>query len=434
MTITMSKRQLDRYEIINRLIRKEINGITAANLLSLSVRHTKRLKVKVKEKGPQGLIHARKGRPSNNQIGGEEKNKIVSLLRKHYYDFGPTFAAEKLSELHGFTRDPKTIRIIMIAEELWKPKPKRKKQPHRSWRERKASYGEMQQFDGSYEYWFEDRGTECCLLAAIDDATGKITKAKFDTDEGVFPVFGFWKEYLEQNGQPRTVYLDKFSTYKMSQKTAQNNHNLLTQFQRAADEIHMELITAHSPEAKGRVERLFNTLQDRLIKELRLAGISTIVQANIFLDKIFIPKFNQQFNVQPRNKIDLHQKLSMSEMKKLESVFSRQTKRVVQNDFTLSFHNQWYQLTKDQVATVQKKDEVLMEERIDGSIHIRLRGKYLNYALLPERPKKQKQPWILAANQRAVYIPPPDHPWRRKFTLPAPAGRCQTSSHPPNAS
>lgn len=413
MTITMSKRQLDRYEIINRLIRKEINGTIAARLLCLSVRQTKRLRVRVKEKGPQGLIHTGKGKQAHNRISEKERGTIISLLRKHYYDFKPTFAAEKLREAHNIDHDPKTIRTIMIAEELWKPRQKRKKQPHRSWRERKASYGEMQQFDGSYEYWFEDRGPKCCLLAAIDDATGKITKAKFDTDEGVFPVFGFWKEYLEQNGQTRTVYLDKFSTYKMNQKTAQNNHDILTQFQRAADEIHMELITAHSPEAKGRVERLFQTLQDRLIKELRLVNISTIEQANVFLNKVFIPKFNQQFSVEPRNKNDLHKKLSVKEIKELESIFSRQTPRIVHNDFTISFDKQWHQLTKDQPVTVQKKDRVIMEERIDGTIHIRLRGKYLNYTLLPERPKKQKQPWILAANQRTVYIPPANHPWRQ---------------------
>lgn len=413
MTITMSKKQIDRYEIIKRLIRKEINGTETARLLCLSIRQIKRLKAKVKKHGPQGLIHAGQGRRSNNQVDEKEKLKIVALLREHYYDFGPTFAAEKLSEKHNIDRDPKTIRSIMIAEELWKPKQKRKGSSFRSWRERKASYGEMQQFDGSYEYWFEDRAPKCCLLASIDDATGIVTQAKFDQHEGVFPVFGFWKAYLERQGQPRAIYLDKFSTYKMNQKTAQNNHDTLTQFQRAADELHLDLITAHSPQAKGRIERLFETLQDRLIKELRLAGISTIEEANIFLEKVFFPKFNRQFSVGSRNEIDLHKKLSAKEITKLESIFSRQNKRIAHNDFTISFNNQWYQLTKDQPATVQKKDVVIMEERLDGSIRVRLRGKYLNYELLPERPKKQDQPWILAANQPAVYVPPANHPWRQ---------------------
>lgn len=395
--IPMSQKELNRYDIIKRLIRKEINGHKAADLLRLSTRQIRRLKAKIKEYGAVGLIHGNRGKPSNHQIPIKEKKKIVSLLHRHYYDFGPTLAGEKLSEVHHLTRDPKTIRQIMINEKLWQPKTKRQKTEYRSWRQRKLGFGEMVQFDGSYEYWFEDRADKRCLLASIDDATGKIIKAKFGQHEGVFPVFNFWLDYLEKHGKPHSIYLDKFSTYQMTQKIALENHDLKTQFQRALEELHIEPIFANSPQAKGRVERLFGTLQDRLIKELRLNNISTIKDANEFLEKTFIPTFNTKFSVESKTRANFHTQLSLKEQKQLESIFSRQTPRTVQNDFTISFKNQWYQLTKGQPATVCKKDSVIIEERLDGTIQIRLRGKYLNYQVLPFRPKRQTQPWILAA-------------------------------------
>lgn len=420
--ITMSAKELDRFQIIKKLIGKHINGTEAASLLRLSVRQVKRLKANMINFGAKGLIHGSRGQKSHNQIKEKEKKKIVRLLRKHYHDFKPTFANEKLSENHGINRDPKTIRQIMIDEGLWKPRKKKKQLQHRQWRERKSCYGEMIQFDGSYEHWFEDRNNtgEVCLLAAIDDASGKITKAKFDHDEGVFPVFGFWKEYIEANGKPRSIYLDKFSTYNLNHKLAKESNDTLTQFERAANELRIELIKANSPQAKGRVERLFNTLQDRLIKELRLQNISTIDEANLFLEKTFLPKFNAKFSVKPRNKTNLHQNINQKEIRQLPGIFSRQTKRTILNDFTFSFNKQWYQLTKEQPATICKKDKVIVEERLDKTVYIRLRGKYLNYKILPARPIKTNgtQPWIIAKtteqiNSSQAQTPPPNHPWRK---------------------
>lgn len=418
--ITMSHQEIKRYDIIKKLINKDLNGSAAAELLGLSVRQVRRLKVKVKQKGAAGLVHANRGKLSNRKIPEGERQKIVKLISRHYSDFKPGFAAEKLKERHHIVRDPKTIRQIMIDEGLWKPKVK-KKNVHRSWRQRKASFGEMLQFDGSYEHWLEDRnGTgEICLLAAIDDATGIVTKAKFDTDEGVFPVFGFWQEYINANGKPYAIYVDKFSTYKMNQKVAVENHDTKTQFERAMSELNIEPIIAHSSQAKGRVERLFHTLQDRLIKELRLANISTVATANEFLEKTFLPEFNARFSVEPRTKINLHQKLNQTEIKKLDSVFSRQYSRTVRSDWTVSFNKQWHQLTKQQPVTVCKNDVIRVEQRLDGTVHFRLRGKYLNYELLPERAQKLNQnskniPWVIPANQpRQHSKPAADHPWRK---------------------
>lgn len=418
--ITMSKKELTRYEIIKRLIRKEISSSKAASLLGLSVRQIKRLKLRVRRDGAKGLLHASRGKSSHNRLSEEERTKIIKLLHQHYHDFGPTFASEKLFEKHQLKHDPKTIRQIMIDEELWKPKKKENRSIHRQWRERKSAYGEMIQFDGSYDHWFEDRkdSNEICLLAAIDDATGRLVMAEFASHEGVLPVFDFWQKYLSTQGRPQLIYLDKFSTYHQNQAAAFENGSTLTQFQRAMDELRIEVIPANSPQAKGRVERLFGTLQDRLIKELRLADISSIESANQFLKETFIPKFNHKFAVVPRSTSNLHQRLSTREQNGLLGILSKQTERTVQNDFTFTLKNQWYQIIREQKLAVCRKDTVIVEERPNGSIFVRLRGRYLNYHLLPQRPVREAKPelQVLTTPKKEKPIPkspPSNHPWRQ---------------------
>lgn len=414
--LTMTNREINRHSIIKKLLDKEINGTAAADLLKLSVRQIKRLKAKVKQFGPKALIHAGRGKLSNRRMPDEERKTIAEILEQKYPDFKPTFASEKLFENHNIKRDPKTIRAIMIEENLWKPGKKKKNEYH-SWRKRKSCYGEMLQFDGSYHRWVEDRGEEWCLLAAIDDATGIPTKAKFDTDEGTLPVFKFWKEYTEKHGKPHSIYLDKFSTYKMSQRVATENHETQTQFQRAMSQLGIEPITAHSPQAKGRIERLFNTFQDRLVKEMRLKNISTMEDANRFLEAEFLPNYKTKYAVEPESKTNIHQPLNQKEKKKLDSIFSKQTTRLVRNDFTVSFNNQWHQLEKQQPATVRKQDTILVEEWLDGSIHFSIRDKYLNTKIITERPQKTKQTnWIIPAKKRD-YAPAANHPWRGRFIL-----------------
>jgi transposase len=410
----MSLKEVRKYDIIKKVIGKELNGSEAAELLNLTIRHIRRLKKKVKENGIKGLIHGSRGKKSNRRIPDKEKQKIITMLREHYSDFGPLLASEKLEERHKIKRDKGTIRTIMIAEGLWEPK-RKKKEKHRAWRQRKASKGEMLQYDGSYEYWFENRSEKCCLLAGIDDADGHVW-AKFDDHEGVEPTFNYWREYIERFGKPSSIYVDKFSTYSMNHKLAKENPDTLTQFERAMRELNIGIIHAHSPQAKGRVEKLFKTLQDRLIKELRLNNISTIKEANEFLEKEFLPKFNAKFMVEPRTKANLHRKLNTREKSRLDSIFSRQYERVVRNDFTISHGNNWYQLEKIQPVTICKRDTVIAEGRMDGSIRFRLRGKYLNYKLLPERPRKlnsgkDKLQWVIA--KTTAHTPAANHPWRQ---------------------
>jgi len=373
-----------------------------------------RIKGAVKETGAAALVHGNRGRQGNRRIPEKEKEKIIRILKEKYPDFPPTHAKEKLEANHNIFRAVKTIRGIMTQEKLWQPKKSRKKSEHRQWRQRKSQYGEMQQFDGSYHAWFEERiAGRQCLLLSIDDATGQITKAKFDDHEGVFPVFDFWREYLLVNGRPRSIYTDKFSTYKMNQQLAKENADTKTQFQRALNELQIEPIFAHSPQAKGRVEKVFNTLQNRLVKEMRLKNIGRIQEANRFLADEFIPGFNQKFAVGAMNKGDAHRRLLAAGKNNLDHVFSRHEHRVVQNDFTISYKKQWYQLTKEQGVTVCKRDRVLVEESRDGSIKIKLRGKPLNCCQLPERPKKTNgKTWVIAGHKKTSK-PAADHPWRK---------------------
>lgn len=415
--INMSNKELSKYEVINNLLSKKINGTEASKQTRLSIRQIQRLKIRVAKDGAKGLIHGNRGKDSNRKIKDDITEKALEHIKEKYSDFGPKFASEKLYKNHQIKLSKEKVRQIMIEEELWKPKLRKKNKQHRCWRPRKAQEGDMVQFDGSYHKWFEDRAPECCMLAAIDDATGKIKDIEFAYNESVISVFGFWKNYVLEHGKPIIIYLDKYSTYKINHKAAVDNKDLLTQFERACKELDIKLIKANSPQAKGRVERLFKTLQDRLVKELRIHNISDPVAATKFARETFIPEFDEMFSVVPEKKGNMHRELTSIEKKNLDSIFSIHKTRVVNNDFTISFENKWFQLDQKQPVLVLKKSKVLVETRIDGSIHLSLKGKYLNFKELPERPKKiidVKLP-ALASAVPVQWKPPKDHPWRQPF-------------------
>ncbi len=413
--ITMTEKELIRYEIIKDLIDKKINGTDASKMIGISVRQTKRLKQAVIKFGPEGIAHSGRGKDSNRKINSQKLEEIESLLKEKYFDFGPTFATEKLFEINGIVVGKETVRNIMTTLNLWEPRSrKNSKKKWHVWRARKDNYGEMQQFDGSYHVWFG--GIETCLLLSVDDATGKITHAKFDINESTVAVFKFWLEYFTKQGLPVSIYLDKFSTYKVNHKNAVDNKDMITQFQRAMAQVGVRPIVAHSPEAKGRVERMNKTLQDRLVKELRLAGITTIEEANKFLEE-YIHKFNTQFAVVANRRKNLNQKIDKITKEKLTQIFSIQKERVVNNDYTVRFETKYYQLHRTQPTTVYKKDRILVETHLNGEIMLRLRGCYLNYELLPNRPEKEiniKLP-ALTKQEQGDYRPPINHPWRQSF-------------------
>lgn len=417
-SITMTQKELSRYEVIKRLIKDEINGTEAALELNLSIRQTKRLKAGVKKLGILGVIHKNRGKSSNRKIPDKNIEKLKQVVNKEYHDFGPTFASEKLAEIQKIKISKEKLRQLMINWGLWKPKPRKVNNQYRRWRPRKEYYGQMEQFDGSYHKWFEDRAPACCLLASIDDAQGKITKLRFVDWEGVKAAFTFWKKYVEEQGKPVSIYLDRHSTYKQNQKSVFDDPEALTQFERAMKDLDIEVIHAYSPQSKGRIERLFETLQDRLIKELRLAGINNKKEANEFAQKVFIPKFNAKFAVLPFKPGNLHRPLTDTDKKNLDRIFSVQNNRVVNNDFTVRYKRRWFQLGKKQPTLVLKKDKVTIEERLNGQIFISLKGKYLIYQLLPKRPEKIINiPIIGLTRNKARWKPPLNHPWKRSFAF-----------------
>lgn len=423
--ITMTTREAKRYEVITDLLAKKIDQSQAASLLGLSTRQVKRIKVAVKLLSIQGVIHGNRGQPSNRRIEQDVIDSAIAHLRKDYHDFNPLLAQEKLKELNDITLSSEKVRQLMIFEKLWKPRKRKGEKKQHHWRERKDNYGEMQQFDGSYHNWFEGRnkeevGTEQCLLLSVDDATGQITGAMFDYNEGVIAVMKFWKAYSQTHGLPVSIYLDKFSTYKVNHANAVDNSELITQFKRAIDQqLGVTLISAHSAQAKGRVEKMNGTLQRRLVKEMRLKNICTIEDANRFLKDVYIPQFNAQFAVVPKKDADLHRPLTDDQIQKLDSILSVHSERKVNNDYTVQFNNTCYQLDEIQPTTVYKKDTVIIEEHLNGDVKIAKNQHHLHYTILPERPKKVIEVKLAALTNRkqSTYIPPANHPWRRPLFM-----------------
>lgn len=405
----MSQQEINRVSVLKQIELKQLTQVAAAKVMGLSDRQTRRLMVAYRARGSSGIVHGLRGQPSNHQLKPELADTAISIVRAHYGDFGPTFASEKLAEIHNINIRPETLRRLMTASGLWRPK-QRKVAKYYERRERKACYGEMLQFDGSDHQWFEERAPRCSLLANIDDATNT-TYLRFARYEGTASVMDHFKRHIEYYGKPNSIYLDRHSTYKVNHKNALDEV-MLSQFERACKELGIEVIHAYSPQAKGRVERLFNTLQDRLVKELRLRGISTINEANVFLEKEFTPKFNKRFTVKPRQSANLHFALSSKE--DLDQILSMQHKRVVGNDFTIRFKNNWLQLAKQQPTLVLPKKKVTIEERLDNTLHLRLNNQYLDYKILTERPPQQVQPIALttAVFKRPIHRPAQNHPWR----------------------
>lgn len=404
-----------RLTVIEEVLSGTITNSTAAVKLNLTVRQIQRLKKKFRINGYDSLIHGLRGKTGSRKTNINLENNIVKLIKEKYWDFGPLLAFEKIKYIHQINIGKDAVRAIMIRNDIWKSK-KRKRGEYFSWRDRRSSYGELQLFDGSYHDWFEGRNPEipeACLLAAIDDATGRITDATFGHNESVEAVFSFWKSYVRLNGMPTEIYLDKFSTYKINHPKAVDNAELMTQFGRASKTLGINLICANSPQAKGRVERLFGTLQDRLIKEMRLANVNTIEDANQFLKSKFIPFFNHRFSVIPKSSDNCHRKIDISTANRLDSIFSKCYVRGINNDFTIRYRSKYYQLKEIQPTTVYKTDKVQIEDHLDCTIKIKYKDRYLNFLELPDKPLKVNSSPIVLTEHKSHWIPPVDHHWRR---------------------
>ena len=412
----LTQEEKEAYTLICSCIAGDMTNKETADRLGKSVRAIQRMKRAVEERGAAGIRHGLVGKASNNKTPEHiEKTVVTFLTKKKHRDFGPTFAMEKLERYEGIILDRETVRSIMIRNNLHTPRTKGARVVHRQWREPMSQYGELIQYDGSYHDWNED-GKEECLLLAIDDATNKNIKAVFDDHEGIAPTFRFWWDYVEQYGLPVAIYLDKFGTYKVNHKSAVDNATMLSQFERAMRELGIRIIHAHSPEAKGRVERGFGTHQDRLVKELRLAGKKTRHEMNDFLKTVYLPQHNATFSRLAKEKGDAHRPLTDAARKRLPSTFSEQFTRKVKNDFTVQWDGHWFQLHKQQPTTVYRRDEVIIEKRLDGTMHIRHsrhNSVYLDFTELPQRPLPTNRKVTALTRKTTAHKPPLDHPWRR---------------------
>ena len=400
--LTMSQGELKRLYVIRKAIDRRIKQREAADLLELSQRQVRRLVKRVREGSDKGIIHRLRGKQSHRATPLGIRQKALSLCRGIYAGFNPTFASEKLFEKNKIKISRETLRQWFIAEGVTYDK--RKARPHRKWRERKAHCGEMLQMDGSHHDWLEGRAKSCVLMGYIDDATSRVY-ARFYEYEGTFPAMDSFKRYILKYGLPQSVYLDRHTTYKGKRKQTIDEELLdrkpLSQFGRALEELGVGLIHAQSAPAKGRIERLFKTFQDRLIKEMRLRGIGSIQAANEFLGEYLAP-FNRRFGVDPLNPADLHRPLPKGI--ELDKILSIRTPRSLYNNFTIAHKGKLYQV-EDNVRT----KEVIVEERINGSLFITHKGRALRYHEITQRPEKVKQPY---KNYKSP-IPAQDHPWRK---------------------
>ena len=399
--LTMSQKDLKRLHILRKAIDKCLKQREAAELLKLSQRQVRRLVKRIREESNKGIIHRSRGLKSHRAITNRIRQKALSLCRSIYAGFNPTFASEKLFERNKIKLSRETLRQWFLAEGI--PYEKRKARPHRKWRERKAHCGEMIQMDGSHHDWFEGRAPECVLMGYIDDASSRVY-SRFYGYEGTFPAMDSFKRYCLKYGLPLNIYLDRHSTYKGWRKAnveeELSNQLPLSQFGAALQELGVHLIHAQSAQAKGRVERLFKTFQDRLIKEMRLRGLKSIAEGNEFLSH-YLPIFNRRFNVLPLESQDLHRPLP--EGTELDKTLSVKTPRALRNDFTVLHEGRLYQV-EDNI----RSKEVVVEERLNGQLLITYKGRALRYSRITQKPAKIQQP-----RKQRVYGPAPkDHPWR----------------------
>ncbi len=406
--IMATQDELRALHVIHKAIDKIITQKDASETIYLSERQIRRKVKRIREEGDKGIIHRSRGAPSNRTTPDKIRSKALMLFKDKYPDFGPTLASEKLFERDKIKVNDETLRLWLIEEDI--PYKKRKPRPHRQWRERKECYGQMVQMDGSEHDWFEGRGPYCVLMGYTDDATGK-PFGRFYEYEGTVPAMDSFKRYIKKRGIPLSVYLDMHSTYKSTKKRTiedeLKNQEALSQFGRALKELGVELIYAHSAPAKGRIERLFETFQDRLIKEMRLENICTIGQANDFLEE-YLPIYAKRFVVKPSKNDNLHR--SIPKGIDLDRIFCVKTERSLRNDFTVAHNKKLYQI----LDNVRAK-KVSIEERIDGSMAIRYKDNELKYKEITNRPKKEEPQKTCEFKLHKIYVPPANHPWRKSY-------------------
>lgn len=426
--VTMSTKEVERVSVLNRLMKKEIKQRHAAQMLHISTRQIRTLVKRYKRDGVQGIIHKLRGIPGNRKIDTSKINQAITAIKANYADFGPTFAHEKLIEYHGITFSRETLRKAMINEGLWKGKQRKVVIVHQL-RERRGSLGELVQADGSPHDWFEGRAPKCTLLVFIDDATGKLLWLEFVKSESTAAYFSALRQYLVNHGRPLILYVDKHGVFRINTTKGKSadtsDSNGLTQFGRAMEELSIECIFANSAEAKGRVERVNQTLQDRLVKEMRLKGICTIEAANVYVLE-YMEVFNRKFSVIPKSPANMHRPLLAHH--KLNDILCLKYTRILSKQLTVSYESKVYQIQTGRPLYAMRQAPVTIIEDMTGAISIWYKGKALSYTIFSQQPKQAvtdaKQLNLVvdqviqntksaAMSTKAQWVPPTDHPWRR---------------------
>ncbi len=367
--LPMGQKELIRAKLMEQVVQKQISLKDAALKLKIGDRQSKRILKKYRQDGDKGLVHGNLGKPSPHRIDQAIHDQALTLYKECYHDFGPTLAAEKLSERHGIQVDHETLRRWLIEETMWERHRRRK--TYRSRRDRRQCFGELVQFDGSHHDWFEGRRTKCCLMNMVDDATG-ITLSFLSEEETTADAMTLLWRWIELYGIPQAVYCDKKNAFVLNREPTIDEQlagiEPKSHFERACEKLGIEVIVANSPQAKGRVERNHGVYQDRFVKELRLAKIDTIKDANAFLVENYLPAINKKFSKKPELADDAH--VPMLDKTGLKDIFCYESPRVVSNDFIISYESRIFQIAKEQKLIPRSKEKITVRELLDGTIHL----------------------------------------------------------------
>lgn len=409
--LRMSIKEASRLGIMRQIDKKDLTSRKASEELNISLKQLRRIRKRYLAEGEAGLISKKRGQVSGNKIREEIRDKVISLLRTEYFGFGPRLAGEKLLERHQLRLSAETLRKWMIEEGLWATKKKKGKRVYQR-RPRRSRFGELLQGDGSPHDWFEGRSEKCCLIHFIDDATNEITSGRFvptETTEGYLTCL---REHLERHGRPLGLYVDKHGIFKVNREELKKGVGI-THFGKVVKELDIELICAHSPQAKGRIERSNGVLQDRLVKEMRLEGINTIEEANAFLPQ-FLEKHNRRFKKTAANPEDAHR--AMRKQDDLERIFARREKRKLSKDLTFQHRGILY-LIETKTPNRMRHTFVDIMWKDNEPIKVEYDGRKLKYKIWEE--KMYEQPLVLDAKEiggvwanRKQAKPSKHHPWR----------------------
>jgi transposase len=381
--LIMSKKEREQLLVFEKLKKGEITQVEAAFKLEISTRWVRSKIQRYLEFGAAGLTHKNRGKISKKRWSETERELMLELLRSDWHGFGPTFTAEKLEELHNIKISKETIRSVIIEAGIWQPN--KKKMKHRKRRERYPMTGLLIQLDGSFHDWFEGRAPWCTLLVFIDDATSKILWLEFVKSESYIGVMRATKDYIGKHGRPHAFYVDYGKVFSVNLNNPERDKK--TQWERALGELSIQVIHAQSPQAKGRVERSNETMQDRLVKEMRLAKVSSIEEANKFLrESNFIAKHNELFAVSPAQEGDAHRPV---ELYNLENIFCLKEERILANDYTVLFNKRIFQLEAQQRTIIRPKDTIIINTHLNGSIRLSIRKTDLFYTEIHARPQKE---------------------------------------------